>query len=81
MQNFALDASWAKTKDVHLPATAGKTREEGKEQQKQRKLHRQESTFDLLSVCFALDIYANLSLNSPSTRFANLLHRAAGVLK
>ena len=68
-------------KDVHLPSTAGKTREEGKVQQKQRKFHRHESTFALISVCFDLNIYVKSSLNSPSTRFRNLLYRAAGVLK
>ena len=69
-------------KDVHLPSTAGKTREEGKVQQKQRKFHRHESTFDLIFVCFDFNIYAKSSLlKSPSTRFRNLLYRAAGVLK
>ena len=68
-------------KDGHLPAPDGKTRGEGKVQQKQRKFHRRESAVDLISVCFALNIYAKSSLNSPSTRFRNFLDRAAGVLK
>jgi len=42
--------------ESNAPAIAGKTREERKVQQKNIKLQRQKSTFDLISVCFALNI-------------------------